>query len=280
MIAISGLGSIGPRGPLAGPCAGAPPEPSPITAWPADAAARAYLTPAFRAVEVIPGVNTRRIDRLSTWCLAASAIALRDAGVDLASRDRPRVAVVAATGLGCLDLTEAYFRSALEHGWEQTDPILFPETLGNAPAGHIARAFGISGPNITIGNQGGAGETALVTAVSLLRHGQAELAVVLAGDTLTRPRYDWYAARGLLDRLIPSEGVAAAVLQAEGSDRKRGRVIEAAWRGGGDMPLVDPIADGLGSTGAIFRLQTALGSAVGPVWLRGGGAAILVEAGA
>jgi 3-oxoacyl-(acyl-carrier-protein) synthase len=286
VIAISGLGSIGPRGPLSGPPSGATPAPSAITAWPAGPQARAYLVPPFRPAEIIPGVNTRRMDRLSIWCLAASALAMRDAGLDLAGRDCARVAVVAATGLGCLDLTEAFFRSARDHGWQQTDPILFPETLGNAPAGHIARAFGMSGPNITIGSRNAAGESALVTAASLLRHGQADVAIVLAGDTLTRPRYDWYASAGLLDELIPSEGVAAAVLQVEPASRVRGRVLEANWlrsenlAGGVTLAAPDPIADGLPGTGALFRLHAALRAATGPVLLQAGCAAVLLEAGA
>jgi hypothetical protein len=186
----------------------------------------------FRTADVLPKVNTRRLDRLSTWSLAAAALALRDAGLDLAAVDGTRTAVVSAIGLGCLDLTEAYLGSAHQHGWQQTDPIYFPETLGNVPAAHVARVFGCLGPNLTVGSRGLAAEAALLTAASLLRVGQADKVLVLAGDLLTRGLFDWYEAAGVLAAgFVPSEGVAAILLEAPGRQRARARVLDARWVG-------------------------------------------------
>src|ERR1035441_5145075 len=232
-IDITGLGSVGPCGPVSGPLHGPFPVPSVVTAWPT--AGVRYALPAlpFRTADVLPKVNTRRLDRLSTWSLAAAALALRDAGLDLSAVDGARTAVVSAIGLGCLDLTEAYLGSAHQHGWQQTDPIYFPETLGNVPAAHVARVFGCLGPNLTVGSRGLAGEAALLTAVSLLRVGQADRVLVLAGDLLMRGLFDWYEAAGLLSAdgsgFVPSEGVAAMVLEAPGRQRARARLLEARW---------------------------------------------------
>ena len=232
-IDITGLGSVGPHGPVSGPLCGPLAAPSVVTAWPT--AGVRYALPAlpFRTADVLPKVNTRRLDRLSTWSLAAAALALRDAGLDLSAVDGARTAVVSAIGLGCLDLTEAYLGSAHEHGWQQTDPIYFPETLGNVPAAHVARVFGCLGPNLTVGSRGLAAEAALLTAASLLRVGQADRVLVLAGDLLTRGLFDWYEAAGLLSAdgggFVPSEGVAAMVLEAPGRQRARARVMDARW---------------------------------------------------
>ena len=207
--------------------------PSVVTAWPT--AGVRYALPALpvRTADVLPKVNTRRLDRLSTWSLAAAALALRDASLDLSAVDGARTAVVSAIGLGCLDLTEAYLGSAHEHGWQQTDPIYFPETLGNVPAAHVARVFGCLGPNLTVGSRGLAAEAALLMAASLLRVGQADRVLVLAGDLLTRGLFDWYEAAGLLSAdgggFVPSEGVAAIVLEAPGRRRARARLLDARW---------------------------------------------------
>ena len=69
----------------------------------------------------------------------------------------------------------------------------------------------------------------MIQAASLLRHGQADLAIVLAGDALARSLYSWYEVAGLLspacynsdpvpeaDGFIPSEGVAALVMESSG----------------------------------------------------------------
>src|ERR1035438_265352 len=119
-IDITGVGSVGPCGAVSGPLHGPVPAPSVVTAWPTEGVRYAVPALPFRTADVLPKINTRRLDRLSTWSLAAAALALRDAGLDLAAVDGARTAVVSAIGLGCLNLTEAYLGSAHEHGWQQT----------------------------------------------------------------------------------------------------------------------------------------------------------------
>jgi hypothetical protein len=297
-IDITGLGSVGPCGPVSGPLRETEPAPTLVAAWPTEGPRYALPAAPFRLADVLPRVNTRRLDRLSTWSLAAAALALRDAGLDLSAVDGSRTAVVSATGFGCLSLTEAYLGSAHEHGWQQTDPIYFPETLGNVPAAHVARVFGCLGPNLTVGSRGPAAETALLMAVSLLRNGQADRALVLAGDTLTRGLFDWYEVAGRLSAdeggFVPSEGVAAMVLEAAGRQRARARLLDSRlvhsdsgerlpWDTAsatlvakaqsvpaGLLAALSPqacfapacaIGDGLPDTGGLFRILTALGTA-------------------
>jgi len=221
----------------------------------------------------VPGLKTRRLDRLSVWSLVAASLAIQDSGLDLDQVDRSRVAVVMATGLGCIELTEAFFRSAASHGWSHTDPIVFPETLGNAPASHVARQFDLRGPNITVSSKGLAAECALLQAASLLRNRQADFALVLAGDTLTRTSYEWYEAAGMLSRgFIPSEGVTAMVLEP-GDSKVRYASLHGGYFassqaalasvGGEHVRMVPPdaVAAGLGDTSALLRLSLALSNA-------------------
>jgi 3-oxoacyl-[acyl-carrier-protein] synthase II len=263
--AIAGIGSVTPYGVFAGPIVLGPLEPRPITAWPVAGVRRAYLVEPFRATDVVPGLKTRRLDRLSVWSLVAASLAVKDTGLDLGQVDRSRVAVVFATGLGCIELTEAFFRSAANHGWQGTDPILFPETLGNAPASHVARCLDLRGPNITVGSKGRAAECALLHAASLLRHGQADLALVLAGDTLTRTSYEWYESAGWLaddSGFIPSEGVTAVVLTAE-----RTAHSYATLSPGQFASSPEPVSRGLGDAGGLLRLVLSLSPVKGPASL-------------
>ena len=77
----------------------------------------------------------------------------------------------------------------------------------------MARRLELSGPNVTVSSRGQAGECAFLHAASLLRHGQADQVIVIAGDTLTRTAYEWYEVAGL--GFIPSEAVTAMVLEHE-----------------------------------------------------------------
>jgi hypothetical protein len=215
----------------------------------------------FRPASVVPGLKTRRLDRLSAWAMVASSLAIQDAGIDLSQEDRSRVAIVFGTGLGCAELTEAFFHSAAEHGWSGTDPSPFPEGLANSPASHVALWHEVRGPNITVGCKGFSGESALIQAASLLRHGQADLVIVLAGDTLTRAVYEWYEAAGLLSPacyntepladgsgFVPSEGVAALVLESAGRREVRAYAHFSAGRWSADGEAVETIRQMLGGS--------------------------------
>jgi hypothetical protein len=247
-VTITGIGSVSPCGPLAGLIPQSPLEPSAITAWTTAGQRRAFLVPPFRPAGVVPGLKTRRLDRLSVWALVAASLAMKDAGIDLSQVDRSRVAVVFATAFGCVELTEAFYLSAAANGWNGTDPITFPETLASAPASHVSMFHALRGPNITLSNKDFAGESAIIQAACLLRQGQAELAIVLAGDALAKSIYSWYEEADLLSPacynsgplpepagFIPSEGVAALVMEPSGrrSDTRYARICSGRWATGG-----------------------------------------------
>jgi 3-oxoacyl-(acyl-carrier-protein) synthase len=249
---LTGIGSVTPYGALAGlvPAEPSKPlEPRAITAWTTPEMRRAFLVEPFRPASIVPGLKTRRLDRLSAWALVAASLALQDAGVDLNLMDRSRIAVFFATGFGCVELTEAFFQSAATYGWPGTDPITFPETLSNAPASHVALFHDLRGPNVTVSSKGFAAESALLQAASLMRHGQADMAIVLAGDTLTQAVYEWYETANLLSPacfsdefassasgFIPSEGVVAMVLESASRPAARPYAALGAgrWAAGGD----------------------------------------------
>lgn len=273
LAAITGISSVSPYGPLAGLIPQCALEPEPITVWPTAGLRRAFLVKPFRPASVVPGLKTRRLDRLSAWALVASSLAIQDAGIDLSRVDRSRVAVVLATGFGCAELTEAFFRSAAANGWSGTDPSPFPEGLANAPASHVALWHGLRGPNITVGSTGFAGEGAMIQAASLLRHGQADLAIVLAGDTLTRAVYEWYEAAGLLSPscynaeplpegggFVPSEGVVALVLEPAGRRGARSYARFSSGRWAAEGKAVETIRQMLG--GSVPSLTICAGNGV------------------
>jgi 3-oxoacyl-(acyl-carrier-protein) synthase len=254
-VTITGIGSVSPYGPLAGLIPQRPLEPATITAWTTAGLRRAFLVPPFRAATVVPGLKTRRLDRLSAWALVASSLALKDAGIDLNQVDRSRVAVVFATAFGCVELTEAFYLSAAANGWNGTDPSTFPETLPSAPASHVSMFHGLRGPNVTVSNKYFAGETALIQAASLLRNRQADLAIVLAGDALAQTLYSWYEVAGLLSPacynseplseaggFIPSEGIAALVMElpARSDARPYARIGSGRWAAGGQPAEIIP----------------------------------------
>jgi 3-oxoacyl-[acyl-carrier-protein] synthase II len=204
----------------------------------------------FRAADVVPGLKTRRLDRLSIWCLVAAHLALEDAMIHPEHEDLSRFAVVLGTGFGCVELTESYLKTVAGSGWSKADPIVFPETLDNSPASHVARILGLRGPNITFSCRGLSGEAAMIHAASLLQSGEADRIAVLAGDTLNRPLYEWYeTARALSPScfaqapapapysshskgFMPGEGVACVVMESGESYAGRGARVYTRYQSG------------------------------------------------
>jgi 3-oxoacyl-(acyl-carrier-protein) synthase len=169
-----------------------------------------FVTPDMRAAEVVPALKTRRMDRLSVWTVMAAALALRDAGLDLNRLDRSRAAVVCATRMGCIELTQAAVASVLANTGGKCDPVIFPETLNNAPASHLARFFGITGPNITVSTS----EAADQLAALLLDAGEADWAIVITGEEVTPALRAWCKVARVP---VPAEGCRAVVMEARRS---------------------------------------------------------------
>ncbi len=86
--AITGIGSVTPYGPLAGLIPSCSLEPSTIP-WATGGLRRAFLVEPFRPADVVPGLKTRRLDRLSAWGLVAASLAIQDAGIDISKVDHP-----------------------------------------------------------------------------------------------------------------------------------------------------------------------------------------------
>ena len=274
-VPITGLGSVSPFGPCSGLIAERDSKPCVVHEIPARGIRRAFLVQPFRPADVVPGLKTRRLDRLSVWCLIAAHLALRDARIDLEKEERSRFGVVFGTGYGCAELTEAYLKNVAGAGYGAADPIVFPETLDNSPASHVARVLGLRGPNITLSCRGISGEAALIQGASLLLSGEADRILVIAGDTLNRPLYEWYEAARVLsgacyteregpvpltsggDGFVPGEGLAAVVMETDGAYAGRGAHAYARFRSGRMRadPEVAPFAWGECSelTAALIR---------------------------
>jgi len=225
-----------------------------ITQWPTPGPRRACLVPPFRVTDVVPGLRVRRMDRLSVWALVSGSLVFQAARIDPSAVDANRTGIVFGSALGCLDRTQE-FLAAVAQNSAKADPILFPETLPNLVAGHAARNFGVRGPNLTVMGGTISGETALIEAAAILTAGAADRILVLAGDCLTRPLYEYYEAAGVLDpacfgadppdvaperrHRVPGEGLVACLLETEESAATRNPQILGRYLGGW-IGAVDP----------------------------------------
>jgi len=143
----------------------------------------------------------RRMSRISRMAVASSVEALKDSGLILDTIDKERVAVIMGTSYGSSSHVEDFYISLLKYGPRGAQPFLFPETVPNAPASHIAMFHGITGPNTTFCQNEISAENALLYAQNLLLQNQVDVALVGGADELSAILYSCYNAVGALKKI-------------------------------------------------------------------------------
>jgi 3-oxoacyl-[acyl-carrier-protein] synthase II len=154
----------------------------------------------FNPKDFMSPLKYRRMSRASRMAVAASIEALRDAAPEIGPETASSIGVVMGTGYGSTAQTDEFFAGMLREGPEGANPILFPDTVPNAPASQISIYHGLRGPNSTFSHNEVSGEQALAYAFRLLREDRAE--VILAGsvDELSSVLFQSYAALRALSR--------------------------------------------------------------------------------
>jgi hypothetical protein len=156
----------------------------------------------------------RRSSPISRFAAAALAEALGELRLaDIAAGNR-RVGVVFTMTNGCVNYSNRFFGEALADP-SLASPMLFPETVFNAPSSHLSAMIGSDAPNDTLIADGTGFFSGIDLAVEWIERGEVDGCVVVAAEEA-----DWLSAEGLRfysRDYIPSEGAAAVFLErAEG----------------------------------------------------------------
>lgn len=125
--------------------------------------------------------ETRRMDKVSQYALAACQEAVKQAALVISDANRDRIGVVVGTGIGGMGTLVEQMRVFDERGASRVSPFFVPMMLPDTPAGMIAIHFGVRGPNLAVVTACATGTNAVGEASEIIRRGQAD--VVLAGGT-------------------------------------------------------------------------------------------------
>ena len=178
--------------------------------------ALSYIPVPMKSVEAL-GRNPRlrRASAISYFGVAAGLAALADAGVEMTPELAARTAVVFAISNGGVIYTRKFYEQIVKQGANAASPALFPDTVYNAPASHLAALLGIDGASYTLVGDASVGLAALHFGGQLLETGDVEQVVVVGAEEcdwiLCAAYAEWRLARTPL-----AEGAAALVLRREG----------------------------------------------------------------
>ena len=182
----------------------------------------------------------RRASVISRFAAAAGLDALRAAGLEPGSHDGGRTALIFAISNGGVIYTKRFYSNIVESGAQSASPLLFPETVFNAPASHLAAILGITGATYTLVGDGAVGLAAIKMAEDLMANETLDYCLVVGTEEIDWLLCDAYRRWRLLRSsppiepfseqqrgMILSEGAGAILLAREGPF-----TIECAHPGG------------------------------------------------
>ena len=229
---------------------------------PPEATARAPIHP-----------RLRRSSAISRFAVVAGLAALEDAKLKLDADTAARTALIFAVSNGGVIYTKRFYHDIVESGAQAASPLLFPETVFNAPASHLAAILGINGASYTLVGDGAVGILALKMAEDLMENEALDHCLVVAAEEADWLLCDAYHRWRLLRSKPPiqpfqrpprgtilSEGAGALLLSRGGrfrldqivagrifhNQRDAGSALETVFAelGNGEINLVAASANG------------------------------------
>lgn len=152
----------------------------------------------------------RRTSPISKFAAAAAAEALGEERLADIAAGKLRVGVIFTLTNGCVNYSNRFYGEALADP-AMASPILFPETVFNAPSSHLSAMIGSSAPNDTLIADSTGFFSGLDLAVEWIERGDVDGCLVVSAEEI-----DWLSAEGLRyysRGYLPSEGAAAVYLE-------------------------------------------------------------------
>ena len=133
----------------------------------------------FNLEEFVSKKEARRMDPFCHYGIAAAKMAVADSGLDMAKENPFRVGVVAASGVGGLQILQAQMDVLRNKGPGRFSPFMIPQMITNILAGMISINHNMKGPNFAIVTACASGTHCIGEALNLIRRGDAD--AMLAG---------------------------------------------------------------------------------------------------
>jgi 3-oxoacyl-[acyl-carrier-protein] synthase II len=144
----------------------------------------------FNPRDFISVKNLRRMDKIALMTAASARMALEDARIQVTSENRDRVGIILGTAFGATDVTVQFATTLLTEGPAFANPILVPNVVMNAPAGHTSIELGFRGVNTTVTHFAVSAETAIAYAAAEIRRGTADFIFTGGVDILSKFYYE------------------------------------------------------------------------------------------
>lgn len=179
----------------------------------------------FKATDFIAPLKARKMDRCSQFAVAASGLALKDACIDLQMIAPERVGIALGCGFGGVANSVEFLTGYFNGGVSGLAPMLFPNTVSNAPASNASIEHGLKGPNVTLVQRFCSAESAFMMACRFIAEGRADIMLTGGADDLMPLMMAGFDAVGQLNRYASCFGEGSGILVLENARHAASRGV-------------------------------------------------------
>jgi 3-oxoacyl-(acyl-carrier-protein) synthase len=139
----------------------------------------AFRVPPEALSDLPAHARLRRASAISKFSVAAGLAALKQAGSTIVIA---RTALIFAVANGGVSYTRRFYHDIVKAGASSASPLLFPETVFNAPASHLAALLGLSGASYTLVGDAAVGILAIQMAHDLMADQSLDYCLVVGAE--------------------------------------------------------------------------------------------------
>lgn len=143
--------------------------------------------PDFNPEVFIEKKEIKKMDTFIQYALAASILAVQDAGLEVTSENAERVGVYIGSGIGGLPAIEHWHTILKEKGPDRVTPFFIPMVLINLASGQVSIKFGAKGPNSCAVTACATGTHSIGDAFRIIQNGDADVMIAGGAESTISP---------------------------------------------------------------------------------------------
>jgi 3-oxoacyl-[acyl-carrier-protein] synthase II len=141
----------------------------------------------FEAAEFMPRRKIKEMCRFTQFSMAATKMAIEDAGLELTEEERLRAGCFIGVGLGGLENLERVTLMLNQKGPDKVSPYFIPSIIGNLAAGQVAIEYGLHGPSYCHTSACASSAHSIGEALEWMRRGRVDVMVAGGAEATITP---------------------------------------------------------------------------------------------
>lgn len=124
--------------------------------------------------------DARKMDRFTQFAVAASLMAVKDAGLEITDENAERIGVWIGSGIGGMETFENQFETFLQRGYRRVSPFFVPMLIPDMASGQVSITLGAKGINSCTVTACATGTNSIGDAFKVIQRGDA-IAMITGG---------------------------------------------------------------------------------------------------